>query len=142
MPSVGHPGAAEVYSGLSGNWGFLFFFFLQIHNRIHKSDLYLVESGLPEQKARRRSLVGGQWLCSRPPGPPVPAGAQAVRLGLRCPGHRGQLRLAPSSRRTVRLAHCSWTTYCIRSEVIERPLFRASFGIKMCSIGTTWLSSG
>lgn len=60
-----------------------------------------MEFVLPKQKARRRSLVGGQCLSARPPGPPAPVGAEAVRLGLRCPGH----------------------------EVGERRLFRAGFGI-------------
>ena len=55
-----------------------------------------MEFVLPKQKARRRSLVGGQCLSSRPPGPPAPEGAQAVRLGLRRPGYGGQLRPAPS----------------------------------------------
>lgn len=55
-----------------------------------------MEFVLPKQKARRRSPVGGQCLSSRPRGPAAPVGAQAVRLGLRRPGHGGQLRPAPS----------------------------------------------
>ena len=142
VPSVGRPGAAEVYSGLSGTWGFLVFFCLQIHTEF----INLTYNWWNRCPPSRR-LEGGALLVDSG-SVPGPRALQSRRVhrrsGWGCVVQGtgiGCARLLPS-RWTVRLAHWSWTTYCIRSEDSERPPFRASFGIKMCSVGTTWPSSG